>query len=177
MTEYTPTHCPYCGESLETRHVEGRDRLYCTDCERTIYQNPDPTASLAVVDEGLVLLVKRLVEPDRGKWGLPAGFIEIDEEPPEAAVRELHEETGLETDPSNLQIVDTVTTRHETGRTTVSIGYAVSVEATNGSIREGKEASKVKFWDPEELAASSNEQLRAHDHERVRKAIAIISED
>ncbi len=54
-------------------------------------------SSLAVVlRDGEMLLIKRAVEPHKGHWCPPGGFIEEGESPEEAAVREVKEETGLD---------------------------------------------------------------------------------
>jgi 8-oxo-dGTP diphosphatase len=49
-----------------------------------------------------VLLVQRAVDPGRGKWDIPGGFLEPDELPQEGAIRELREETGLAITPTDL---------------------------------------------------------------------------
>jgi len=55
-----------------------------------------------VVQNGSVLLVRRVNEPELGKWSLPAGFVDGDEDPQLAAERECFEETGLEVEADRL---------------------------------------------------------------------------
>jgi 8-oxo-dGTP diphosphatase len=88
--------CPYCAAPFGRRQVDGRMRLVCTSCGEVFYQNPVPAATALVVNgHGELLLGKRSVEPARGEWCLPGGFVEIDESMEQAALRELCEETGL----------------------------------------------------------------------------------
>lgn len=60
-------------------------------------------AVFSVVDnEPHIVLIRRANEPYRGAWALPGGFVEVDEDLPIAAVRELEEETGISLDPAQL---------------------------------------------------------------------------
>lgn len=90
------THCHYCGNRLTKKPWEGRNRLFCDTCDLPVYENPIPAACLVTIDaEERVLLVKRSVDPKKGFWCLPGGFMELDETPEGAGLRELREETGL----------------------------------------------------------------------------------
>jgi 8-oxo-dGTP diphosphatase len=76
--------------------VGDRPREVCLVCGEIFYHNPLPAAAALVLDDQRrVLLVKRGIEPNKGEWCLPIGFAETGETIAEAALRELHEETGL----------------------------------------------------------------------------------
>jgi acetyl-CoA carboxylase carboxyl transferase subunit beta len=78
---------------------ERYDRLrpVCTACDHTVFFEPKVAVVALVTDgEGRVLMVQRAFEPAKGSWVLPGGFIELEEPPAEAAVREVLEETGLQ---------------------------------------------------------------------------------
>ena len=76
--------------------VGERPREVCSVCGMVFYQNPLPAAAALVLDdERRVLLVRRRFPPNEGMWCLPIGFAEMGETIAQAAIRELHEETGV----------------------------------------------------------------------------------
>ena len=85
-------HCPLCAGAL--RHVDGRAE--CERCGHVHYANPIPGAQAVVERDGRVLLGRRALDPGRGLWDLPGGFLEEEEHPEAALHREVREETGLE---------------------------------------------------------------------------------
>lgn len=88
--------CPRCGQPLETEVLNDLPRRVCTACGYIYWNNPLPVAGAVVIDaRGQVLLVRRSVEPQLGRWNLPAGYLEFGESIEEAAVREVREESGL----------------------------------------------------------------------------------
>lgn len=88
-------HCFNCGKKLKVKYEDNRDRLVCPVCGWVYYEQLKVSAAALVVMEDSLLLVRRSQEPWQGYWYLPAGYVEADEDPADAAVREIFEETGL----------------------------------------------------------------------------------
>lgn len=90
-------HCPRCGSAAI--EVE-KGKAECPECGFRAYSSSKPTASAACLDEeGRVLLSRRGIEPAKGKWDFPGGFLEEDEHPLDCLRRELREEAGVEVEP------------------------------------------------------------------------------
>lgn len=83
--------CPRCAAPL-TRTAQ---HAGCPTCGGQYWANPAPAVQALVERDGALLLGRRAVEPRRGFWDLPGGFVEEGEEPLAALARELREETGL----------------------------------------------------------------------------------
>jgi 8-oxo-dGTP diphosphatase len=88
--------CPIC-KCVLTKTKDGIcSRLSCNNCGWIYYHNPLPSVAAFVYnDNGEILLIKRGIAPGKGKWALPSGFIEQNELPEEAVLRELREETNI----------------------------------------------------------------------------------
>ena len=95
-------YCPLCGTQLTWKAVGGRTRRICPRCGFIHYRNPHPTVSVLVVRQDRVLLGKRTGEPGKGKWALPSGYIEFDEDFLGTAIGEVKEETGLDVEPVSI---------------------------------------------------------------------------
>jgi len=91
--------CPRCATLLENDGT----RVECPACGSVYYANSAPCVCALVEDaDGWLLLARRGVEPDRGKWDVPGGFLEEGEHPLDGLRRELREETGLEGEPGRF---------------------------------------------------------------------------
>lgn len=91
-------YCSNCGcDKLTSTIPEGdhRPRIVCENCNVVHYQNPLIVVGCLIEYEGKVLLAKRGIEPRKGFWNLPAGFMENGETAEEGALREVEEETGM----------------------------------------------------------------------------------
>jgi ADP-ribose pyrophosphatase YjhB (NUDIX family) len=75
---------------------EDRERLTCADCGFVAYENPKIVAGSVVSVDGRILLCRRAIEPRRGYWTIPAGYMELGETVEEAARREAREEACAE---------------------------------------------------------------------------------
>ena len=98
-------HCSRCGTELLEGPVPGedRDRLHCPACGFIAYVNPRlVVTTIPVTGAGEAVLLRRGIEPGKGAWAQPGGFLEVDETVAEAATRETLEETGLLVDPGEI---------------------------------------------------------------------------
>lgn len=78
--------------ALEVPAGDDRERSVCQRCDFIDYQNPKIVAGSVVLQDDKILLCKRAIEPRKGFWTLPAGFMELGESVEEAAQREAQEE-------------------------------------------------------------------------------------
>ena len=99
------SYCSNCGTRLVpgVPPTEHRERMACPQCGFIAYVNPRlVVTTIPVTENGDALLLRRGIEPSRGKWAQPGGFMEIDETVTEAAIRETLEETGLLVEPGEI---------------------------------------------------------------------------
>ncbi len=89
--------CVRCGSATALSIPEGdnRERHVCSACGAIDYQNPRLVVGTVVEHDDTVILCRRAIEPRRGFWTLPAGFLELGEPASDGAARETFEETGV----------------------------------------------------------------------------------
>src|SRR6478609_1365378 len=98
-------YCSRCGKPLAPALLpeENRERLACANCGFIAYVNPRlVVTTIPVTDAGEAILLRRGIEPGRGWWAQPGGFLEVDETVHQAAIRETFEETGLLVEPGEI---------------------------------------------------------------------------
>jgi ADP-ribose pyrophosphatase YjhB (NUDIX family) len=88
--------CPICGEAIDSAD----ERAECPACGYVAYANSVPGVEAVCIDaDGRVLLGRRAIDPGKGLWDLPGGFLGENELPLDGLRREVREETGLEIEP------------------------------------------------------------------------------
>lgn len=128
--------------------VERSLRKCCDACREVLYENPVPAVCAVVADLGdRILLVRRRMPPKEGFWCLPGGFMELDESPEDAALRELREETGVKG--RIVSLLGLRTTPSRIYRSVLLAGYLVLPEG--GEAAPGSDAIEVGWFTEEGL--------------------------
>jgi len=91
-------YCSSCGATVSRKTPAGdtKDRWVCDACDHIHYQNPLIVVGCVPERDGKILLCKRAIEPRRGYWTVPAGFMELGETLAQGAARETLEEACAE---------------------------------------------------------------------------------
>lgn len=152
--------CPITGEPLVPADDGQSMRPYSAGARRFYYSNPVPAACCLVTQGDAVLFVQRAVEPRKGFWTVPGGFIEVGETPEQAALRELEEETALIGTEAILLGVRGKPHRDAGG--VIVIAYRIPV--WRGTLRPASDAMAAGFFGPDErppLAFDAHAELLA----------------
>jgi 8-oxo-dGTP diphosphatase len=156
-----PHYCVNCGAELVPREVEGRLLEACPNDDFVLWRDPKVATAVVVEAAGGVVLGRRAIEPALGDWCLPGGFVNDDEGPLEAAVRECLEEIGAEVEVTGLLGVYHIAKREAPSM--VGIGYRARV-VDGGRLAPGKEMLELQVFalnDLPDLAFPSHRQILA----------------
>ncbi len=134
--------CPRCGTAVEFADRFGRIRPTCPQCSWIYFSDPKVAAAVLVEKDEHVLLVRRANDPERGKWTLPAGFVDAGEDPARAAERECLEETGLLVAVTGL--VDVLAGLEHPRGAHIVIFYRADI--VSGELRPGDDADGVDYF-------------------------------
>jgi 8-oxo-dGTP diphosphatase len=158
--------CPFCGTPLVAILSGARSRPHCPACGFTQWRNPVVGVAAVLFEHDIVgalgeagvrrwdpawrpapeprvLLVRRSASY-RGRWCLPCGYVEYDEEAREALIRETEEETGLRVRPG--EVIAVHSNFHEPENQSVGVWFGVAVEG--GILRPGDDADRLGLFPP-----------------------------
>ena len=151
MKEYR--FCPMCKSGLIYNQA---DLLQCTACAWVHYDNPTPVVCglIPVNDEGMtptpensgLVLIKRGVQPFKGQWALPAGFLNRHENPKAGACREILEETSLIV---RLEKILCICNPMPGEINQITISYLARVYG--GEMKAGDDAMDIGIFDQDDL--------------------------
>src|SRR3954469_1913573 len=133
---------PLCGPPTEMPQRFGIPRPICSACGHIVFFSPAVAVLALITQDDKVLLVQRLNDPKKGLWVTPAGFMEWDEDPAEAARREVQEETGLDVHIDRL--LDVFHTPDDGGLADVVIAYAASI--VGGTLQAADDAQDAAWF-------------------------------
>ena len=134
--------CSRCGAEMTQEYKFGEMRPVCPQCKWIHFVDPKVAAAVLVELDGRVLLVRRINEPFRGLWSLPAGFVNGGEDPAEAAARECLEETGL--DVHVTHVLDVISGKeHERGADFIIVYHA---EVVSGDLVPADDADAAEWF-------------------------------
>lgn len=99
------SHCSYCGARF-AEQIKWPRR--CWTCHNDSYANPLPVVAILIpcYDENGVIIQQRNIEPQKGQWALPSGYIDLGESWQEACAREVQEEMGIVSSPEDYEVFD-----------------------------------------------------------------------
>ena len=127
-------------------HGDNRQRLVCPDCDYIAYENPKVVVGVVATWEDKLLMCRRAIEPRRGYWTLPAGFMEMGETPQEGAAREAWEEARAE-----LEIIDLLAVYSLRHISQLQLFYRASLSSPN--VSPGPESEEVGLFSFDRLPA------------------------
>jgi ADP-ribose pyrophosphatase YjhB (NUDIX family) len=128
--------------------IEGRELEACPHDGFVLWRDPKVAAAVVVEADGGIVLGRRAIEPGYGLWCLPGGFVNQDEDPAAAALRECREEIGAAVEITELLGV------YHIGKTTASsiVGIAYLGRLVDGEeISVGSEMLDVRVFAPDDL--------------------------
>ena len=136
-------YCPRCGHPLVDALRFGKMRRVCAECGFIHFRDPKVAAVVTVIDADQILLIKRGNAPEMGKWSMPGGFIDFGEDPREAAIREVLEETGLQ-----VRITTLIDVIGGDGLGGASIVIMFEAEVIGGTLSPEDDAEEALFYEP-----------------------------
>lgn len=158
--------CPHCGDKLEPA---GNDSgANCQSCDKSWYVNSAPTVGCVIVRGEKALVTKRARDPEKGKFDIPGGFLDPDEDPITGLKREVDEELGITVEVSYDDLVQAVPHRYGAdGNWVLAMGFVA--RTSHGEPVAADDVEEARWVTGAELEGL--DFAWEHDRELVRKAL------
>ncbi|HZM64329.1 MAG TPA: NUDIX domain-containing protein [Candidatus Saccharimonadales bacterium] len=138
------TYCPSCGQKGTVQKLD--DTNYeCANCKWHYWNNAKPATAMVFIKDGLVMFGKRAIDPAKGKYDLPGGFVDFGEGGYEGAIREAREELGVHINKKDLELLDIYTYNYNPTVTTVDLVFLV--HKWDGELTPKEEVTAIE-WKP-----------------------------
>ncbi len=153
------TYCPRCGSNLSTKFDGGRDRMACLSdgCGFMHFGDASIGCGGVVIRDGKILLVQRGINPGKGNWQIPGGYVEFDEEIHSAVEREVLEEAGV-----TAKVTDSLGFRHTAGnreRPSSNLYVVFRLDPISGEpLADGEETLNAGYFTLEEMTEKTGIQ-------------------
>lgn len=157
-------YCPLCATPLEGRTIYRQMRSVCPSCGFVHFIDPKVAVIALVTHADKILLARRAVDPAKGKWALPGGYMDAGEMPEAALQRELTEELHLEVKIMQLLDIFPLVVADQRKRGIVLAYHAVPANAQPTLICDDDVSEADWFLDgaiPSDLAFDSTHVLLA----------------
>lgn len=152
------TFCINCGTSLVLKEIDHKQRSYCPKCGRIHYEQLKVGAGALIEQDQKILLLQRTKAPFARCWNLPAGYVEVDENPIQAVMREVYEEVALQV--QVIDLTDVYFFQDDPRGNGVLIVYRCNI--IDGVLAESDEATTPTFFEsrniPSNLAGGGHDQ-------------------
>lgn len=142
--------CADCGAALVLKEIEQRQRAFCPRCDRVHYEQLKIGAGALIELDKKILLLQRTQAPFAHCWNLPAGYVEVDESPVQAVIREVYEEVGLKVEATDL--VNVYFFDDDPRGNGVLVVYHCMVR--NGALTESDEATTPTYFAGQDIPAN-----------------------
>jgi ADP-ribose pyrophosphatase YjhB (NUDIX family) len=148
VSDFVMNFCPRCGKPLADKLAYGKQRRACEACGFVVFRDPVVAVVALVVRDGKALMVRRAMHPQIGKWAFPAGYLDYGEDPRDAAVREVREETGI--DIRITRLIEVLGPDHTT-KAKASVVILFEGEALGGVLQAEDDVDRAAFLARDEI--------------------------
>jgi len=162
---HTPKYCIYCGADIEVVFHDSKYRYKCPKCNWTLYEQLKVSSAAQIILNDKLLLIKRAYNPWANYWYLPAGYVESDESPSEAVIREVYEETRLSIKVNKLN--DLYYFNDDPRGNGILLVYDCTICKGNATVTE--EAKEIGYFCPSEIPPSLAGAGHAHAIQKWKK--------